>query len=453
MSNLPSSIISLLSDFAQIFSKPVEQKFFKLLEAHILSKEVRTVTELLKCLEMRDAKNFSIFHDFFNKNKWSPLEAAKILFNKIISTIPENQEIQIAIDTTVERRKGPKIKSLNIQRDAVRSTKSRKVLVPGLLWLVFTVQVKLLGTNKIWALPFLCILMPPEKPLSSSKNKKDNEKKLRKHKTLNDWASQAAKLIRKWVGKDRQISITADSAFATYILANTCIDHKINLISRMRLDARTFQFPVVKKNGRINLTGPRMPTFNKILLDPSIKWQKKIVDWYKGKKKTIEFITGIALWYGYGIRPVPISWVLIKGSNDCEATVLFSLDRETAMEKTLQLYISRWPIEVTFEELRRHLGMETQRQWSDKAIDRETPCIMGSFSIIVLIALELQKEDIDEIPIQKSAWYAKNQVTFSDMLAYVRKAILKEKYFPQFGKNNDLWSNEFQEIINQMAAA
>lgn len=453
MSSLPSPIISFLSDLAQLFSKPVEQKFFKLLEAHILSKEVRTVTQLLKRLEMRDATNFSIFHDFFNKNKWSALEAAKILFNKIITLLPENHEIQIAVDTTVERRKGPKIKSLNIQRDAVRSTKSRKVLVPGLLWLVFTVQIKLLGTNKIWALPFLCILMPPEKPLSSSKNKKDNEKKFKKHKTLNDWTSQAVKLIRKWVGKDRKISITADSAFATYILANTCIDHKINLTSRMRLDARTFQFPVVKKNGHINLVGPRIPTFNKMLLDPSIKWQKKIVDWYKGKKKTIEFTTGTALWYGYGIRPVPISWVLIKGSNDCEATVLFSLDRETAMEKTLQLYISRWPIEVTFEELRRHLGMETQRQWSDKAIDRETPCIMGSFSIIVLIALELQKEDVNEIPIQKSAWYAKDQVTFSDMLAYVRRAILKEKYFPQFGKNNDLWSNEFQEIINQMAAA
>ncbi len=44
--------------------------------------------------------------------------------------------------------------------------------------------------------------------------------------------------------------------------------------------------------------------------------------------------------------------------------------------------MGRWPIEVTFEEVRAHLGMESQRQWSDKAIERETPSILASFSII-----------------------------------------------------------------------
>ncbi len=453
MSNLPPAIISFLSNFSPLFSKPVHQKFSQLLQAHILSKGLRTVTELLKFLGLREAKNFSIFHDFFNKNKWSPLEGAKILFQKLVSLFSKNDEIHIAIDTTVERRKGPKIKSLNIQRDAVRSTKSRKVLVPGLLWLVCTIQIKLQGTYKTWALPFLSVLIPPERPLSSSKNKKDVEKKLRKHKTLNDWTSQIAKLIRRWAGKDRKISITADSAFSTYILANTCVDNKINLTSKMRLDARTFQFPVANKPGRINLVGQRMPTFNEMLSDPFLNWQKTTIDWYNGQKKTIEFVTDTSLWYGYGIRPVPIKWVLIKDSGSSEPTVLFSLDLESSPEKILLEYINRWPIEVTFEEIRRHLGMETQRQWSDKAIDRETPCIIASFTIIILIALDLQKENGDKIPIQTSSWYPKKQMTFSDMLAYVRKHILKEKYFPQFGQNGDLWSNEFRGIINQMAAA
>jgi hypothetical protein len=453
MPNLPPAIVSLLSIFKPLFSKPVYQKFSSLFQAHILSKGVRTVTELLKLLSLRDAKNFSIYHDFFNKNKWSSLAGAKILFQKISSLFPKNEEIHIVLDTTVERRKGAKIKSLNIQRDAVRSTKSRKVLVPGLLWLVCTVQIKLPGTHKTWALPFLSVLIPPERPLSSSKNKKDNQKKPKKHKTLNDWTSQIAKLIRKWAGKDRKISIAADSAFATYILANTCIDNKINLTSRMRLDARIFQFPVANKKGRINLTGLRMPTFNEMLSDLSLKWQKMKVDWYKGQKKTIESISGTSLWYGYGIRPVPIKWVLIKGAEDSEPTVLFALDPESSIEKIIQDYINRWSIEVTFEELRRHLGMETQRQWSDNAIERETPCIIASFSIIVLIALELQEEESDKITIQTSSWYPKKHITFSDMLAYVRRHILKEKYFPQFGKNEDLWSNKFSEIMNQMAAA
>ena len=122
-------------------------------------------------------------------------------------------------------------------------------------------------------------------------------------------------------------------------------------------------------------------------------------------------------------------------------------------QKIITIYISRWPIEVTFEEARRHLGMETQRQWSDKAIDRETPCILASFSIINLIALELHKANDDEIMIQTSSWYNKNHVTFSDVLAYVRRHILEKQYVTQFGQNTELWDNEFMEIINQMVAA
>ena len=453
MSNLPSSIITVLSDFAPLFSKPVFEKFLQIFEGHVLCKGARTITELLKRLGQREAKNFSIYHDFFNKNKWSCLEGSKILFLKLISLLPENSSIEIAIDTTVERRKGPKIRSLNIQRDPVRSTRSRRVLVPGLLWLVCTLQIKLPGFDKVWALPFLSILIPPERPLSSSKNKNDLKIKKKKHKTLNDWACQVVKLIRKWAGKRSKITLLADSAFATYNLSNTCVDYNINLTSRMRLDARIFEIPVANKKGHINLVGKRIPTFNEMLRDPSIKWQKTKIKWYKGKMKTVEFVTGISLWYGYGIRPVLINWVLVKGSEGSESTVMFTLNLESSPEKIISEYINRWPIEVTFEEGRRHLGMETQRQWSDKAIERETPCIMASFSIISLIALELQKENNDTIAIQTSAWYPKNEITFSDTLAYVRRHILDKKYFPQFGQNNELWLKEFGEIINMMAAA
>src|SRR3954452_21729368 len=33
-------------------------------------------------------------------------------------------------------------------------------------------------------------------------------------------------------------------------------------------------------------------------------------------------------------------------------------------------------VEVTFREVRDHLGVETQRQWSDRAIARTTPCLL-----------------------------------------------------------------------------
>lgn len=448
MSNLPSSILATLSIFLPVFSQPSFLKLLLLFQGHVLCNGRRTVADILKRLGLRNIKNYSKHHDFFKKSKWSALKCAEILFLKLVTLVSE--EIKISIDATVERRKGPKIKGLGIQRDAVRSTKTKKVLVPGLNWLVSAIHIKFPWSNREWALPFLTILMPPEKPLSSSKNKKDLEKSKR-HKTMTEWTCQVAMLLRRWIGPSRKITIVADSAFATYLLANTCINLGITLVSRMRLDARTFEFPDPK--GRKKLVGKRLPTFKEMLEDPNLTWSIMETMWYGGVRKKIEILEGSCLWYGYGIRPVPIKWVLTRDLNNNEtATVIFSTDINHSLTGIIEGFIGRWQLEVTFEEARRHLGMETQRQWSDNAIDRITPIILASYSIINLVALECQKSSGEKIPIQTSSWYKKAHVTFSDVLAYVRGKILHEKYFLWFDKNTEL-GVELEEILKQMTAA
>ncbi|MCF7852615.1 MAG: transposase [Simkaniaceae bacterium] len=244
MFDLPAAKLSVLSIFLPLFfSKPSYMNFLELLQGHVLCKGKRTISEILKSLGLRNVKNYSRYHDFFRKAKWSTLKGAEILLLYIVSLIPG--EIEISVDSTVERRKGPKIKGLGIQRDAVRSSKGRKVLVPGLNWLVVAIHFKFPWFKQGVALPFLSILMPPETPLSTSKNTKDL-KKSKKHKTLTKWTCQVAMLLRRWIKHPKKITIIADSAFATYALANTCIDLGITLVSRMRLDARTFEFPEEK---------------------------------------------------------------------------------------------------------------------------------------------------------------------------------------------------------------
>jgi hypothetical protein len=81
--------------------------------------------------------------------------------------------------------------------------------------------------------------------------------------------------------------------------------------------------------------------------------------------------------------------------------------------------IKRWTIEVTFEECRAHLGIETQRQWSDLAIARSTPCLFGLYSLVALLGHALHPNG--SIPFQPTAWYHKRQATFSDVLATVRR--------------------------------
>ncbi len=111
-----------------------------------------------------------------------------------------------------------------------------------------------------------------------------------------------------------------------------------------------------------------------------------------------------------------------------EAEAFFSTDLQLAPEQIINWFVLRWNIEVTFEETRAHLGIETQRQWSDKAIARTTPSLMALFSLICLFAREILKDQT--LPILSTAWYnKKSEATFSDILALVRRSIWSENYF------------------------
>ena len=74
------------------------------------------------------------------------------------------------------------------------------------------------------------------------------------------------------------------------------------------------------------------------------------------------------------------------GIRKSQAFLCTNLDATPA--DILGWYVHRWSIETTFQETRQHLGVETQCQWSDPAVARTTPALLGLFSLIILWAAE-----------------------------------------------------------------
>jgi DDE superfamily endonuclease len=451
MTNLPVAILHVFAMFAPLFSRPVYRNGLKLFVGHILCKGRRTIADILRSLNLTNIKNFSKFHWVLNGAKWNCLKGSKILFLNLLKFIPSNEEIVFNLDSTVERRKGPKIQGLGRHRDAARSSKSNKVLSIGINWLVSAISVQLPFTSVKWSLPFLSILMPPEKPLRSSKNNKDLSKKS-KHKKMTKWASQIAFVVRRWAGKSRQITIIADSAFACFKMAYACIRNNIGLISRLRLDARLYGF-VSENSKRKRVAGDVLPKLSVLAKKDILEWEVITVKWYGGITKKVFIQSGKCLWYYIGHPPVAIHWVLIKEQENSDAVALFSTNLNHSPVRIIEGYVERWSEEVTFEEARRHLGMETQRQWSDEAIAKATPIILASFSVITIMAWELSKYRKEMIPPQRTSWYRKENVTFSDVLAYIREGILREKYRSLVGIKRDQRRLDIENLIMQMAAA
>ena len=76
----------------------------------------------------------------------------------------------------------------------------------------------------------------------------------------------------------------------------------------------------------------------------------------------------------------------------------------------LESFVQRWQLEVTCEEVRVHLGVETQRQWTDLAIARTAPALLGLFSPVTLMAHQRWRSH--ETWVRRAAWYNKMLPTF-----------------------------------------
>ena len=280
-----------------------------------------------------------------------------------------------------------------------------------------------------WALPFLSVLAPSQKA---------NELAKKRHKTSLDWTRQMTILVSRWL--KRNWILVGDGAYACMDLAQTCFKLNVALISRLRLDAQIFEFPVFekKKLGRKPIKGKRIQ-LKELLNDPKQVWDTATVNWYGGEKHQIEYITFTCLWYHAGCLPVTLRIVLVKTPNGKnEAETFFSTDTKLSPVKIVEYFVLRWNIEVTFEEIRAHLGFETQRQWSDKAIARTTPLLMGLFSFVILVALKMHNAKA-LVSLGDATWYNKNgELTFSDILAIVRRSIWSNKYFSKSGIRYDL---------------
>lgn len=151
--------------------------------------------------------------------------------------------------------------------------------------------------------------------------------------------------------------------------------------------------------------------------------------WYGERRRTVEITSRTAVWYHSGMPVVPVRWVLIrdpKGKFRPQAPLC--TDLTVKPEQILKWFVMRWQVEVTFQEVRAHLGVETQRQWNDWAIICTTPALLGLFSLVTLLAHRLTQQG--KLPVRQAAWYVKRLPTFSDALGVVRQHQWRQPYFP-----------------------
>lgn len=316
------------------------------------------------------------------------------------------------------------------RRDSVRSSRSHLVKASGLRWMSAMLLVPIGWAKRVWALPFLTILAPSERY---------HQQQGKAHKGLTDWARQLLLQIKRWL-PNRSVIAVGDSSYAVIDLLNA-VKEQVCVITRLRLDAALYE-PAPPRHpgqlGRPRKKGIRLPSLQRRLQDDQQSWQKIVVSqWYGKKQRVLEIASATAVWYHPGKPVVPLRWVLIRDPEGLlEPIALLCTDQELSVKDIVSYFVRRWSVEVTFQEGRVHLGMETQRQWSDLAIARTTPVLLALFSIVTLLAERLQQQQ--KLLTATTAWYRKSQPTFSDALASVRQHLWQKNIICMSQENDDM---------------
>jgi hypothetical protein len=193
-------------------------------------------------------------------------------------------------------------------------------------------------------------------------------------------------VVHRWL-PDRSIKLMGDTAYTVLELGLHAQAQQVTMITTGRLDAVLHE-PLPERTqytiGHPRVVGKRLPHLETVFLEPHTQWQELTLDWYGQGKRSLEISTGTALWYRSGSDPLPLRWVLTRDpSGKHPPKAIFSTDPIQTAEQIVKDFMKRWSLEVTFEEGRAHMGIETQRQWSDLAIERTTPLLFGLYSLVI----------------------------------------------------------------------
>jgi hypothetical protein len=380
------------------------------------------VSTVLRVLGLSHLATFSTYHRVLNRAVWSSLAVSRVLLGLLLAAFVPRGPVVVGIDETLERRRGAKIAAKGIYRDAARSSKSHFAKASGLRWVCMMLLVPIPWAQRVWALPFVTVLAPSERY---------HQRRGQRHKSVTDWARQLILLVRRWL-PGRALVVVADQTYAVLTLLARAVQTHVTVITRLRLDAALYDPAAPRtpqQTGRPRVKGRRQPSLAQRLADPTTLWEALTVPrWYGVGARVIEVATGTALWYHSGLPPVAIRWVLIRDPQETFAPqALLCTDPDVPALQIVSWFVLRWQLEVTYHEVRAHLGMETQRQWADLAILRTTPALLGLFSLVTLLAHDLAASA--SFPLPQAAWYPKTTPTFADAIALVRRHLWAQTTF------------------------
>ena len=415
MASIPQGIRSVFDDWSKEFAATVWPRFQVLVFAAILCVGRHTVCRLLRIAGTLAEGHWSSFHRVLSARRWSPGRLARRLAQQVLKQLVSCGVVLLSGDDTVTSHPGKKVYGKGKHRDAVRSTHSFTAWKWGHKWVVLAIQVRLPGCDRPWALPVLCALYcSPE----------ENARLGRRHKTPCDLMRQLLCMLLRWFPQ-RKFRFSGDGGYGTHALARFAARQpRLNLVSKFYPDANLYDPPPKRRRGtkeRPRVTGKKRPAPQEAVAKTRRRQRLKVA-WHGGGTRQVAVVTGTGHWYKSGAGLVPVRWVFVEDRTGTHRDeYFFTTDVDLTPQQIIAAYTGRWAIEVMFQEVREHLGLESTRGWCEQTIHRAEPCLFGLYSLVALWFAALPKSR--RRPVVPWTGRTKSGLKFSDAITLVRREI------------------------------
>jgi hypothetical protein len=392
-------------------------RFVLLMSGLIVTMGRRTVSHALRIIAPYLQGHWCNYHRVYSQTRFSMWRLSEALARLLVGMLPADAPIILVADETVDGKEGQHVWAKGTHYDARRSSRRYKHVKFGHQWLVMCLLVWLPGIDRPWALPILSGLC---------KDKRTGKKIGQRQKPGSVLSRQLLIRLMRWF-PERRFILLGDSKALSHALACFARRHadRVTVISRLRSNANLYGEPAPRK--RVGTTplkkGKKLPAPREQIR--TLVHQQATVAWYGSRQHRVSYVSEPALWYGkHNNQTIPIRWVGVGadeklGSDDA---YFYCTDPMLPATRIIELYALRWNIEVTFEEARALLGLETTRHWCRQSVLRVTPILLGLFSAVTWIWRQLPQEQRDRC-LSETPCYHKRQLTFADALFAVRREL------------------------------
>jgi hypothetical protein len=425
MFRVPAAAEPLAEAFRGAFTTPTFERFIVLMTGLIVTIGRRTVSRALRVMEpVLGEGHWCNYHRIYSQARYSMWELGFILARQVVALLPADQPIILAADDTVDGKEGQRVWAKGAHRDSRRSSRKHVRMKFGHKWLVMCVLVKLPGIARPWALPILCGLCRDPKTAGNTAGRR---------KSASQLTHQFLIRLMRWF-PNRRFILLGDARATSHHLACFACRHsdRVTLISRLRCDANLYAAP---KNAGRRVSGGGLARKGRKLPAPreqirQLPEQTGILAWYGSSRRKVRFLSHAGLWYSvHHAELASIRWVCVRAGTEqstqkreLENAYFYSSNPALDPRRIIELYAMRWNIEVTFEEARALLGLETTRHWCKQTVLRATPILFGLFTAVSLIWNDLSQGCRAEL-LSQTPCYQKQAMTFADVLYLVRREI------------------------------